>query len=358
MSRFLMVDVGAGTMDILYYDDKSDLCYKAVVKSPILYIAEQAANLPGNLLLTGNEMGGGALSSVLNKRAQDSEVLMTKSAAATIHHDPDRVTRLGIRIVDDEEGETLLQSNKYSALRLTDIDPERLRRIVEGFGVPFTFDLVGICVQDHGVAPAGVSHLDYRHNIFRAALDVNPYPQATLYEKTEVPAQLNRLRSVAANCNLLPTREAYVMDSGMAAILGASLDLHALGKQKVMVLDIATSHTVGAALDGGELAGFFEYHTRDITRERIEQLLADLADGKLRHEQILAEGGHGAYMRKAIGFQNYEVIVATGPKRKLIKNSPLPIAFGAPFGDNMMTGTTGLLEAIRRRKGMEPMLYL
>ena len=358
MSRFLMVDVGAGTMDILYYDDKTDLCYKAVVKSPILFIAEQAASLPGNLLLTGNEMGGGALSSVLNRRAQVSEVLMTKSAAATIHHDPDRVTRLGIRIVADEEGDALLQSNKYSALRLTDIDPERLRRIVEGFGVPFTFDVVGICVQDHGVAPAGVSHLDYRHNIFRAALDVNPHPQATLYEKTEVPVQLNRLRSVAANCNLLPTQEAYVMDSGMAAILGASLDLQAWGKQKVMVLDIATSHTVGAALDGGELAGFFEYHTRDITRERIEQLLADLADGKLRHEQILSEGGHGAYMRKAIGFQNYEVIVATGPKRKLINNSPLPIVFGAPFGDNMMTGTTGLLEAIRRRKGMEPMVYL
>lgn len=46
------------------------------------------------------------------------------------------------------------------------------------------------------------------------------------------------------------------------------------------------------------------------------------------------------------------------PKRKLVQNSRLPIIFGAPYGDNMMTGTTGMLEAIRRRKYMEPMTYL
>ncbi|HLA28096.1 MAG TPA: DUF1786 family protein [Syntrophales bacterium] len=107
---------------------------------------------------------------------------------------------------------------------------------MEGFGVPFCFDVVGICAQDHGVAPVKVSHLDHRHEIFRTALDDNPYPQATLYEKNEVPAQLNRLKSIAASCNLLPADEAYLIDSGMAAILGASLDLHALGKQKIMVL--------------------------------------------------------------------------------------------------------------------------
>jgi hypothetical protein len=32
--------------------------------------------------------------------------------------------------------------------------------------------------------------------------------------------------------------------------------------------------------------------------------------------------------------------------------------FGAPLGDNMMTGCVGLLEALRRRKGLEPILYV
>jgi uncharacterized protein (DUF1786 family) len=144
----------------------------------------------------------------------------------------------------------------------------------------------------------------------------------------------------------------------MAAILGASLDGHCRQKKAFLVLDIATSHTVGAALAGNEIAGFFEYHTQDITLERLENLLRDLADGKISHKQILAEGGHGAFLRQAVGFNAVETIVATGPKRKMLADSQLPIEFGAPWGDNMMTGTVGLLEALRRHKGLEPITYL
>ena len=43
MSRLLMIDIGAGTMDILVYDTQTDLHYKAVVKSPVRYLAEKAA---------------------------------------------------------------------------------------------------------------------------------------------------------------------------------------------------------------------------------------------------------------------------------------------------------------------------
>ncbi|MBW1688301.1 MAG: pyruvate formate-lyase activating enzyme, partial [Deltaproteobacteria bacterium] len=57
------------------------------------------------------------------------------------------------------------------------------------------------------------------------------------------------------------------------------------------------------------------------------------------------------------GFERVEIILATGPKRSLIQGSSLPIALGAPLGDNMMTGTVGLLEAIRRHKGLEPIAY-
>jgi hypothetical protein len=40
----------------------------------------------------------------------------------------------------------------------------------------------------------------------------------------------------------------------------------------------------------------------------------------------------------------------------MVEKSRLPIKLGAPLGDNMMTGAAGLLEAIRRRKGMDPIL--
>jgi len=136
------------------------------------------------------------------------------------------------------------------------------------------------------------------------------------------------------------------------------MDSLARGKKAVLLLDIATSHTVGAAMAGEEIAGFFEYHTQDITLKKLESLLHDLAEGKLSHRQILAEGGHGAFLRQAVGFGAIETIIATGPKRKLVAESRLPIQFGAPWGDNMMTGTVGLLEALRRCNGLKPIVYL
>jgi len=83
--------------------------------------------------------------------------------------------------------------------------------------------------------------------------------------------------------------------------------------------------------------------------------MVDLGDGKLEHKRIIEEGGHGAYIRKAPGFLDMDIIVATGPKRKLMEGSRFSVHPGAPLGDNMMTGTAGLFEAIRTRHGMGPM---
>ena len=76
------------------------------------------------------------------------------------------------------------------------------------------------------------------------------------------------------------------------------------------------------------------------------------AVGEIDHARVLSEGGHGAYVRRSPGFENVEIILATGPKRGLIGPSRLEIELGAPLGDNMMTGTAGVLEAIRRNRGL------
>jgi len=358
MSRFLLVDVGAGTMDILYYDTQTDLHYKAVVKSPVRDIAEKAAAVSGNLLITGCEMGGGPITKVLRDRAKTSEVLISSSAAATLHHNLEKVSSWNINIITDNEAEALRKNKQYSDITLADLDVDRIQQIIDGFGVAFEFDAVAVCAQDHGVPPEGVSHLDFRHNMFKALLEEKPYAHNLLFKDDEVPSEMNRLRSLAASARTLPAGEVYVMDSGMAAILGASQDVMAKDKNKIFILDVATSHTVGAAMSAGEIGGFFEYHTVDITLERLETLLRDLGEGKLAHRQILMEGGHGVFMRKAIGFGHDDVIIATGPKRRLVEDSRLPIVFGAPLGDNMMTGTVGLLEAVRSRKRLAPIVYI
>jgi uncharacterized protein (DUF1786 family) len=357
MNRFLMLDIGAGTLDILYYNAKDDLHYKAVVRSPILTVQDKAESLPGNLLIIGREMGGGSLSEVLVERAKRGEVIISASAAATLHHNLEKVRSWGIEVIDDSAAENLQRMKNESVLVLEDIDAERLKDIVQGFGVPFSFDVVGICAQDHGVPPVGMSHLDYRHSFFVAALDKSPFPHTLLFRDAEIPPTFNRLRCISESARSLPADEVYVMDSGMAAILGASLDPRARRKQKILVLDLATSHTVGATLERGQIAGFFEYHTKDMTLQKLDSLVIELAEGRLIHENILREGGHGAYMRKAVGFQSVEIMVATGPKRRMVEKSRFPVIFGAPLGDNMMTGTLGLLEAIRRRKGLSEMSY-
>jgi len=354
LRRFLMIDIGAGTMDVLFFERGRGLHYKAVVRSPAAVLARQAAASSGALLLTGVEMGGGRMAEVLKARVKTDEVIVSRSAAATLHHDPQRVSAWGISVVDDETAGELIGDPRYTHLELTDVDPLRLQKIVEGFGVEFEFDAVAVCAQDHGVPPPGESHLDFRHRMFSAMLERDPLPHRLLFPAEKVPSAFSRLRAVSEAVRRLPTRAAYVMDSGMAAILGASTDPQAGTPNVAMVLDVATSHTVAAVVADNRLAGFFEYHTRDVTPDRLERLMKSLADGDLSHEGILAEGGHGAYVRRSVGFSAVEIILATGPKRRLVRGMRLPIRWGAPMGDNMMTGTAGLLEAVRRKEGLDP----
>ena len=297
------------------------------------------------------------MAGILKRRAAAGQVVISRSAAATLHHDLERVRSWGLTVLEDDAAGALIGKPRYTHLVLQDLDLRRLKRIVEGLGVRFEFDAVAVCAQDHGVPPSGVSHLDFRHQLFRVALDREPFPHRLLYRADEVPGCMSRLRAISAAARKLPTGQAYVMDSGMAAILGASMDIQAQDFTVKIVLDVATSHTVAAALADGELAGFFEYHTRDITPGRLETLLKELAEGALTHERLLAEGGHGAYIRKSVGFDRVGVILATGPKRRLVAEIGLPLVMGAPLGDNMMTGAVGLLEAVRRKEDLGPIGY-
>ena len=358
MGRYLLLDIGAGTLDMLCCDTEHNLHYKAVVRSPVRVLADEIRRTEGNLVVTGGEMGGGPVSQALIDRAGAATVVMSAPAAATIHHNPQKVAGHGIRLVDGDEARGLIGTSGFTHIHTADLQIERIESLIKGLGVPYAFDAVAVCAQDHGAAPPGVSHLDFRHRMFTAALVSDPSPQALLYRSDEVPERMNRLVSIAKDAQALPAKRIYVMDSGMAAILGASKDVLAADKKRILVLDIATSHTVGAAMEEGLLSGFFEYHTKDVTVSRLDKLLRDLPDGNLTLEQILGEGGHGAYSRKAFGYEQVELILATGPRRGLAAASTLPIAFGAPWGDNMMTGTVGLLEALRLREGLPTIQYI
>ncbi len=358
MKPYLMIDIGAGTMDVMCYVPSEGMHYKAVVQSPVRTLAAEIRVTTGNLAVTGVEMGGGPVTAALHKRTESAQVVISRTAAATIHHDPDRVAAMGFKLVDDDGAQALMDGGAHSLIELKDLDPQRIQGIVEGFGLAFDFEAIAICAQDHGVAPPGTSHLDFRHRLVKKQLERAPHAHKLMYESHKIPSAFNRLRAIAATASRLPTRSVYVMDSGMAAIVGASQDVTLREKEIALVLDVATSHTVGAVVRHDELLGSFEYHTHDITRDRLESLIQDLPEGRLDHAAILAEGGHGAYVRQAPGFGAIEAIVATGPKRRLMAGSRLPIIWGAPWGDNMMTGCVGLLESMRRYRGMDRITYI
>lgn len=354
MNSILCLDIGAGTMDILYSEKAGTRQYKAVVCSPLQTIARQIEGLTGDILVHGVEMGGGQVSRVLKERAQRSRVVMTNSAAATIHHDLGRVAASGIETVPDTCYLSKLEEQPWNVVRSGDIEHSRIEKIMESFGVGTEADIVAVCAQDHGAAPAGTSHLDFRQRLFSRQLKEIPRPEQLLYTRSDIPPEMTRLQALAQTASHLAKYETYVMDSGMAAVLGACLDERARAGTNLIVMDVATSHTLVAAVREEELLGFVEYHTSDITAAVIRNTVRRLADGAITHEQVLRDGGHGAWIRGFFGFDCIDAIIATGPRRSMIADCGLPLIMGAPFGDNMLTGAAGLLEAVRRRKGWPP----
>jgi len=352
MVRILAIDIGAGTQDILIWDSSRSEYYKLVAKAPTRILAEKILTSQGDLLITGDTMGGGPVVEAIKRAASERTVLMTARAAGTIHHDPERVRALGVQIIEEELAEAKKGDPSLTHITLGDVFPRQLEILLGYMGVEFSFDYLLIAVQDHGIPPVGVSAIDFRHQIFRQILERHPYPEAFLLKPSELPDYLARMKNTMERCREIPAAEYYIMDTGMAAILGASRDQAARRTKRILVLDIATSHTLGAVLSEQELMGFFEYHTQAIDPGRLERMMVELAEGRISHEKIRAEGGHGAYLRAKIGLSSLEAMIATGPRRDLVHSLPYPFIMGAPLGDNMMTGTAGLLEALNRREGL------
>ncbi len=354
MARFLAIDVGASTLDAMFLDTKSGDQFKFVAKSPTRILAERImACKSKRIIITGRQMGGGPVTEAIKAKTGQPRVMMTRSAAETIHHREERVKDLGVTLLSAKAAKQEAKKWNTSHFKAGDIVVEDILTMLKSMGIGPAVDFFGICVQDHGTPKEKISSLDFRHQIFKGIIDRDPRPAAFLFEADQIPSYLRRMRAAAMDAEGIPSGKIYLMDTGMAAILGASSDPSARGKRSIIVLDIASSHTLGALLLDGEIGGFFEYHTSAITPEILEALIVDLAEGRLSHERIVSEGGHGAYTRKAPGFDGVEIILATGPKRSILKGVRMEgIVPGAPFGDNMMTGTAGLILAMAEREGV------
>ena len=352
--KILAIDIGAGTEDVLLYDDEKrnvENCIKMVLPSPCRGFAVQvraATRHCKDLFVTGDTIGGGPLSHALKKHVKVGlSVYMTENAAYTVRNNLDQVKEMGIEIVqdcgpEDFEGETII---------LEEVNIDKLHGLLKHFGESFSdIDVVAIAVQDHGVFPEGMSNRRFRINQMRDLLQKNPKPEAFAYMENEIPKCYPRMRSaVHASKRQLPIARVLLMDTSPDAILGCLMDPAVENADPILAVNVGNGHTMAAIVSNGEITAVLEHHTRLLNPQKMEKLLKDFADGKLSNEQVFEDNGHGMfYLKKPSGFSEIEKVVVTGPNRKVLAQTGLHVHFATPAGDVMMTGPIGLVEATKR----------
>jgi uncharacterized protein (DUF1786 family) len=336
--KILSIDAGAGTQDIMLYnsDQPIENSYKMVLPSPTRIFAEKIRKQSNDLFLSGETMGGGSINKAIKNHLEKGyRILMTESSARTVRDDLERVKSLGIEIIPPGENHP-----EIAEIELKDVDLEAIKRAFDKFGVELEFDYLGVAVQDHGYSE-GMGDRNFRFSKIREKLETPQPPEEFAYFNT-APEYFTRMNGVLRT---LKGFNVLIMDSKFASICGATCDEYVKESNSFIALDVGNGHTLAAAFKDGKISGVFEHHTGMLTPEKINNFVRELAQGTLSHEQIHEDGGHGAWVAEPIG--DFECLVATGPKRGILKKTNYKVHNAAPAGDVMMAGPAGLIKAVK-----------
>ena len=335
--KILAVDIGVGTQDILLYDsdDTIENSFKMVMPSPTRIIAGKIRNHHNDIFIKGSTMGGGPINKAIkNHLDRGYKVIMTESAAKTVRDDLDRVKKLGIEIIPDNE-----KHPEISSVELKDVDLDAIEAAFAKFDVEMDFDELGVAVQDHGYK-SGLGDRNFRFMKIKEKLNEPRRPEEFAFHG-DVPEYFTRMDAV------LKSLEGYkptLMDSKFASVCGATCDDYVKGLESYIIMDIGNGHTLAASCEGGKIIGVFEHHTRALTTTKLQNLVKKLQEGTITHEEVHDDGGHGAWVTGSM--TKCECIVATGPLRELLKQTDFNVHNAAPAGDVMMTGPAGLIKSI------------
>jgi uncharacterized protein (DUF1786 family) len=343
-SHILAIDVGAGTQDILLYEEGQPVenNVKLVLPSWTTVLArsiERATRGGRSVFLTGNLMGGGPCVSAMKRHIRAGhKVYATPLAAKTVRDNPDQVRELGIEIVQHQpNGERLL------ILRTRDVDLNMLRSMLAplGVGLPGT---VSIAVQDHGDTLT-TSQRRFRFRHWREFVEGGGDLLGLIYD--EVPSYLSRMRAVQEDAP-----GALMMDTGSAAIWGALQDPKVAAHQEegLIVVNVGNQHTIGVLLQDTRIWGLFEHHTVLMSTEKLADYVDRLCRGTLPNDEVFADNGHGAVVhldrsRAALSPGAFQFVAVTGPRRAMA--APLDCYMAVPHGDMMLSGCFGLVAATR-----------
>ncbi len=352
--RLLAVDVGTGTQDILLFDTdhQPENCFKLVMPSPTIRVAQQvktATRESRPLLLRGVMMGGGPSHwAVRDHAAQGHSVYATPEAARTFDDDLAQVEAMGVVIVSVDEAAALERRHPaLMTLSLADFDYRMIAAAFEQFGYSLAVDGIAVAVFDHGAAPAGVSDRQFRFDYLDSRIREVNRLSAFAYPSDAVPGIMTRLKAVvhsAAQTGAPLQTPLMVMDTAPAAVLGAMIDAQLAGSTQCLVVNVGNFHTLAFRLGVEGIEGVFEHHTGFLDTAALDQLIRALADSTLTHEQVFGQHGHGALIYNPNPMMLDRVAV-TGPRRRLMERSTLPVYFAVPYGDMMIAGCFGLMRA-------------
>ena len=360
--RILTADVGTGTQDILLFESGKTIenCFKMVMPSPTVIVAERikrATERGQPILLTGVTMGGGPSHWAARDHALAGyAVAVTPSAARTFDDDLSMVEQMGFEIVDEDEAARRVEQKALVHIELQDFDAHAIINALRAFDVDPSIDALAIAAFDHGAAPPGISDRRFRFDFIARTVHNNPVPSAFAYAAQDTPADLTRLRSIAASAARYralsgshQTTPLMLMDTGSAAVLGALEDPLVRQQQNSLLCNIGNFHTLAFHLVQERIVGIFEHHTGEIDRQQLEQMLVKLAEGTLTNEEVFNTSGHGALVLHDPGSDvragDFPFLAVTGPRRELLRGSNLHPYEAVPHGDMMMAGCFGLLRA-------------
>jgi uncharacterized protein (DUF1786 family) len=342
--RILAIDVGTGTQDVLVFEAGTliENAVQLIMPSPTALVAQRVKVATADrvdLLLTGVTMGGGPDHWAVEAHLRAGlKVYATADAARTFDDDLERVTAMGIRIVDGPNG-----PDAARRLELRDVYTAELMTALGAFGVSTAFDAVAVAVFDHGAAPPGVSDRRFRFDYLREQVDRGIGLTGFGFLADEIPERMTRMRAVASSWT--GSEPLFVMDTGPAAVLGALEDRRVRSVERVTIANLGNFHTIAALLEGGDIRGLLEHHTGELTKAKLDGYLEALAAGTLSNQAVFDDMGHGALQAGAVSAPP-ELLTVIGPRRALLDGSRLHPYLAVPHGDMMLTGCFGLLRAL------------
>jgi uncharacterized protein (DUF1786 family) len=350
--QVLAVDIGTGTQDIYLFRDGLSLenGFKWIVPAPTMIIRDRilAVTQRGEpLLLTGWTMGGGPCHWAASDHLEAGyDLFATPQAARTFNDDLEWVrSEMGIEVVSEDEA---AQLKGVAHIELRDFDYAAIHAAMQTFGIKLQPAAVAVAVFDHGAAPPGVSDRQFRFDYLEERLRMNNKLTAFAHLAPDIPPAMTRMQAVAQTAGEIDC-PLVMMDTAPAAILGATFDTLVAARTRVMIANVGNYHTLAFRIGPSGVEGVFEHHTGEIDCARLDELLVSLSEGTLIHTEVYEDHGHGALIfdHRPLPLTEGDFGVAvTGPRRAMMRDSQLRPHFAVPFGDMMITGCFGLLDAV------------